>query len=313
MLDIKARIDEAKARKIRISPVHSNRAGELGHPCLRYLVYQRTRWQDKLAHSIGLQYIFDQGNRIEAGMLDDLKDAGIRVIHQQKDLFWKEYNISGRIDGRIDDPPRQPPIEIKSISPFEFPRLNTIADFQNSKKVWLRKWPAQMMIYLLLEAEDQGYLILCNKLNGQIKPISIELDYDYAETLIKKAEEVNAHVELGTLPDRIEDEAVHENCPFYHICLPEAVNPDKMIMDPELESMIDRWAELKAVIASLEKEFKPMDDELKSTFKGKEAIVGNWLISGKKVHVHQNEQAAKDFDYWKMTVKPIVKKVIDEE
>lgn len=30
-------------RDVKISPVHTNRASEIGHPCLRYLVYLRTR------------------------------------------------------------------------------------------------------------------------------------------------------------------------------------------------------------------------------------------------------------------------------
>ena len=305
MIDIKGKLDEAKAKKIRVSPVHTNRASSLGHPCLRNLVYERTRWQDKIPHSIELQYIFDEGNRIENSTIDDLADAGVRVVQQQKDLFWKAYNISGHIDGRIDDPPRQPPIEIKSINPFDFKKITTIADLYNSKKTWLKKIPAQINLYLLLENEEQGYLIFRDKLTAQIKPISVELDYAYAETLIKKAEDVNRHVREGTLPDRAEDEKLHEYCQFYHICLPEHLNPDRLIVDLELESKIDRWFELKEAISILKKEYDPIDDDIKEQLKGKDARIGDWLITGSWVDL--KERMVKASRYWRMNVKSLIK------
>jgi len=43
-----------ESKKPQLYPVHSNRASELGHECLRYLVYNRTRWQEKALPSPNL-------------------------------------------------------------------------------------------------------------------------------------------------------------------------------------------------------------------------------------------------------------------
>jgi CRISPR/Cas system-associated exonuclease Cas4 (RecB family) len=306
MEDLRAAIDQAKAKKIRVSPVHANRAGELGHPCLRYLVYMRTRWQEQIPITIDTQYLFDQGNVIERAAIRDLEEAGIEVSQSAKDLYWKALNISGRIDGRIRWEGGFPVIEIKGINPFDFPKLNTVADFHNSKKLWLRKYPGQLTIYLVLENEEWGIFILKDKVSGKIKPIRLDLDYAYAETLLKKAEAVEKHVREGTLPDRIGDESAHQYCHFNHICLPGQVNTDKFIEDPELEAKIDRWFELKGALKPMEKDFKEIDEYLKTRFKDiPQAVVGDWLIEGKLAE--RKGWVVQPFSFWDMKIKSLIR------
>jgi len=83
------KIIETKKSKIKGYPVNSNRASELGHPCLKYHVLSRTRWEEKSLHDVGLQFIFDMGNEIEEIVLKELAEAGIKVIEQQRSFQWK--------------------------------------------------------------------------------------------------------------------------------------------------------------------------------------------------------------------------------
>lgn len=78
------RIMEAKQKKIKQYPVNSNRASDLGHPCVKYHVLNRTRWQEKELHDATLQAVFDLGNEFEQIIMKDLNEAGIPVIEQQR-------------------------------------------------------------------------------------------------------------------------------------------------------------------------------------------------------------------------------------
>ena len=95
------KIIESKERKIKQHPVNSNRASDLGIPCVRYHVLNRTRWQEKSLHDVGLQFVFDMGNDIEEIVFKELAEAGIKVIEQQRSFEWKEYGITGHVDGKI--------------------------------------------------------------------------------------------------------------------------------------------------------------------------------------------------------------------
>src|SRR5438309_8002720 len=59
--EIPQHIDDYKASKIEQWPVRSNRASELGHPCERFLTYNRVAWRHARLPDVGLQYVFDEG------------------------------------------------------------------------------------------------------------------------------------------------------------------------------------------------------------------------------------------------------------
>ena len=73
------KVKDLKASRIKQWPCVSNRASELGHECLRYLVLMRTRWEEKTLHNVELQFIFDEGNIHEEAIINDIKKAGFRV------------------------------------------------------------------------------------------------------------------------------------------------------------------------------------------------------------------------------------------
>jgi hypothetical protein len=51
--------------KIEVWPCNSNRASMIDDPCLRKLVYYRTRWDKQVPTGTGLQGIFETGKELE--------------------------------------------------------------------------------------------------------------------------------------------------------------------------------------------------------------------------------------------------------
>lgn len=271
---------DLKRSKIRQSPCHTNRASELGHPCERFLVFRRTRWQDAILHDVSLQFLFDEGSLHEQAVLRELNEAGVPIIEQQRDYEDKATLITGHVDGKIPVEGAAYPLEIKSMSPYIWQRIETVDDLMTGP-VHLRKYPAQLQLYMLLSNSEKGVLLLKNKATGQVKELWMDLDLDFAESLLKKAERINAHVAAGTVPAPIEyDEAICGRCAFQHVCLPD-VKRDAMdlLTDPDIEAKLTRRAELEP----LKKEFESLDKEIKGKTKDVEkAIIGDFLITGKK-------------------------------
>jgi len=294
------KIEALKRSRIEQWPVRSNRASDLGHDCIRYLVLNRIRWQEKTLHDVNLQTIFDEGNLHEKAVLRDLQDAGLNIIEQQRAFEWPEYQITGHIDAKLAVNGNVIPLEIKSSSPFMWQSLNTIQDLYNGKYHYLRKYPAQMTCYLLMDEKPEGLFLFKNKQTGALKEIPMSLDYDLGEKLLKKAEAINKHVADGTLPDCIPyDEQICGDCGFEHICLPDVKRDALEIQtDPELEAKIERWFELK----SHKSEYDTLDKEVKAQLKNQEKIViGDYLIMGKIVQ--RKGFTVADGEYWKTTIK----------
>lgn len=299
--DIAQAVLERKRAEIKQWPINSNRASEAGHPCIRYLVYLRTRWQDRSLHGVSLQLIFERGRVMEAQALKEIQEAGFEVVEQQRPYSWPELELTGYIDGQVEVDGKRYPIEVKSLSPYDFPHLNSIQDFLSSDKIWLRKYPAQLNLYLLMEGVESGILYIKNALTWEPKCIWVELDYDYADRIVRKLEEVNRHVEEGTVPEGINDADICPDCPFFHICLPEIKGQDLPIEDDsELISLLSEWEELKPLAAR----YNEIDGLLKKRLEGVEkAIVGNWLITGK--YVERKGYTVEPGVYWQRKIRKI--------
>jgi len=273
---------EAKARKIKQWPVNSNRASELGNECLKYLVLNRTRWEEKTLHDAKLQMIFDMGKMVEESVMQDLREAGFVIVEQQRPFSWAKYQITGSIDCKIAIDGKTYPTEIKSAAPFSFNSINSIEDMKRHKWHYMRKYPAQLTLYLLMDGKDRGLFIFKNKSTGELKEIFLDLDYDFAESLIKKAEAINKHVAEGTLPEPMEySEEICADCPFVHLCLPDRIGKEvEIVEDGRLLELLNRYAELKPVA----KEYEDVDSQIKKLVEGREKIiVGNFFIEGKWV------------------------------
>lgn len=280
--EIIERIKDGKRKKLKTYPCHVVRASEIGHPCERYNVYCITNWQDKKPVDAELQFIFEGGNAIEEMAIKDFEDAGFTVYRPEPDTSVQEKTpkITGHYDIRVDfGDQRVRTGEIKGLNIYDFDKLNTIEDFYNSKKVWVRKYPAQLMSYMYMKNEDEGFFYLKSIPRFQPKLIWVKLDYTYMESILKKTERIYAHIAAQTLPDRVKDYEICEYCPFSHICLPDIVRSDMVFMDSaEMEGMLNRRDELKEYA----REYDEIDGQLKKSFAEKEKIsCGNWLITGK--------------------------------
>jgi len=290
--------------KIRVYPAHVNRASEIGHPCERYLVYTRIAWNKKAKHDWHLQRIFDLGNMYEVDTLKLLSEAGITILEQQRAFKLEKPVITGHIDGKILFEGTAYPMEIKSMSPFVWQKINSIEDMLHGKYPYLRKYPGQMMVYLLMDNKDEGVFILVNKTTGQIKVITVPLDYEYAETLLQKAERIDKYVERNELPPHIEEKNICANCSFKHICLPDLGDNADFIEGALVDMLIERDELVKRVeasdIPSCQKRIKEIDDIVKKVTEGKTTtFAGSFLISGK--WIYQN-RGGKQTKYWKPTI-----------
>lgn len=273
------KVYEYKRSKIRQYPVNSNRASQLGHPCTRYLVFDRTRWEEKTLHDERLQLIFDLGNDIEDRVMKDLQEAGLTIIEQQRSFAWPEYQITGHIDAKALVDGTAYPLEVKSMSPFVYDKVNSVEDMLKSKYAYMRAYPGQVTLYLLMDNKEKGFFICKNKVSGAMKEIPVTLDYDLGESLLKKAEAINTHIVNKTLPDPIEyDENVCSGCGFNHICVPDRIGKEvEIIDDEELSGLLSEWERLKP----FSKEYDEVDKRISEIVNGREKILsGDYFITG---------------------------------
>jgi hypothetical protein len=289
------KVNEHIASKIKLWPVNSNRASDLGNPCLRYHVYNRTRWAEKALHDVGLQRVFDMGNEIERIVIRELQDAGCQVVEQQRAFSWPEYKITGSIDGKIIHEHQAIPFDVKSCSPWVFKTINTIDDLKKSKHMYHRKYVTQLNLYMLMDGIDKGLFFFKDKTSGGLKEIWMDLDYQLGEETLKRAEAINKHVDAGTLPDKCAPGCgcEMERCPFAHICLPDMEGKEVEIDTGELETMIKTLYQLESAAS----EYDELNNEINRIVSGREKILaGEYFITGKWI---TRKTGAK---YWKKSI-----------
>lgn len=258
-----------------------NYAYNSGHPCARNLVYHRLNWQEKALPSTTSLLIFREGNLHEDAVIKLLMEAGIKIIETQRPFEIKQIQLRGKIDGQIldEETGKKYPAEIKSMNPYDWEAINSLEDMRNSKKVWIRGYVTQMMIYLLGLSMEEGIFILKNKVNGALKFVLCRLDYEYAEKEFKKLELVNEHVLNGTYPDRITDRTVCQYCDFKHLCLPDEVSDAiNIVDDPELLSLLEARERLKESAKNYDSLDKQVKDRLDSAAEGVHLVAGQFQI-----------------------------------
>ena len=305
-------LDAETARHIKSYPHPTNRASEAGHPCARFLVLSRLEPDKKALHDVGLQRIFDEGAVHEAALMRELQDAGLTLIEQQRYFSWPKFELTGRIDAKIAVNGSYLPLEIKSCSPHIFPAVKEMApaDLLTAKHSWLRKYPAQILLYMLMDGKDTGLMIFKNKTSGEkcMKVFGLtDPLLEYTETVLKKLEVVNGYVARGEIPP-LEPCDECRGCGFEKtVCFPgRDYGPGyDFLTDTETEEKLIRWADLKPAA----KEFEGLDEELKEQFKGKTAIVGDFMVESKEYQRKNYDVPAdikKPFEristYWKTKI-----------
>lgn len=244
-------------------------ASAIGHPCERCLVFDQCRVAKA---DPDLQTIYALGKMMETQAMIDLQEAlkgtDMQVVSQQAPIPPNPYGIGGVIDLFIES--RTPegkririPGEFKSCSPFTFPQLNTVMDMREHRTPWVRKWPAQLTVYMVMTNSPEGFFLLRNKLTGHYKQIPVPLDYEYAESLLAKAERVSKAVKayqaaqsdeerVAALPPRIPfDPVVCEKCPHYSVCIPDPNSlpeADNRLWDVHLDALCREVKRLEPMV-----------------------------------------------------------------
>jgi len=244
-----------------VSAARSIWASKLGHPCERAIAYEQTAYGEKNKPSASLMQRFAVGNMIEEltvrDLQDALKDQGVRVEQTNVPIPFNPENIGGRVDCVLVMPDRKTffPVEIKSQTPMVFGKIKSLKDMYESDHVWMRCYPAQLMIYLYFTNCENGLFVWRN-LNGGIDQLNVTLDYEYVEQLLQKAKRVNDSVQRwkdryiknhtdvhvdDELPARIPfSGSVCGDCPFMSRCCPDMVGVagiEDMLWDAELNSL----------------------------------------------------------------------------
>jgi hypothetical protein len=278
------RIYEGKRKNIHQYPQHVVRASEIGHPCTRYLVYSITNWQDKAPHDAGLEFVFEGGRAVEDMAIKDFEDAGFKVYRPEPDkaIMESKPRITGHIDIRVDFGDNKVFTgEIKGLQIYDWEKLNSLEDFFKSRKPWIKKYPAQLMTYLYIKGEEMGFFYLKSIPRFQPKFIWVDLDLAYMESILKKAESVEIHVENKTFPDRIDDIEICETCTFKHICLPDMARKEmEFVIDDDFECLLKRREELKPLVS----EYNDLDGDMKKYVGNREKlVVGDYMITSKEI------------------------------
>ena len=312
MIDIVEKLDQETAKRIKQYPHPNNRASEAGHPCVRFLVLSRLHPEKKALHDVGLQRIFDEGNLHEKAVLREIEEAGLHIVEQQRPFEWKKFKLSGRIDAKIAVNGAYIPLEIKSCSPNIFPHIKGLKpeELITSKYSWVRNYPAQIQSYMLMDGKEEGIILFKNKTTGEKCQKNFKLDLEYTESILKKLEIVNTYVDNEDIPGvEMIDEC--KRCGFAKtMCFPgQDYGPGfDLISDDELESKLIRRQELK----SLAKEYEELDKEVKEHLKGKNVIVGEFIIESKeferknyKVPAEIKEQYLEISTYFKTSIEKL--------
>jgi len=298
------RLDDYMASQRKITPQHTNRASNLGHPCLRYLIYCRTNWKDTTLIPISLQYLFDGGRAEERDAVRLIHEAGIEIIEQQKSFEWKEYQITGHLDWKTLNNGTYWPTEFKGLSPYSFDSIENIDDMRHHKYLYVRGYLAQLTLYMLMDNKEQGLFLFRNKATKRFKEIPFNLDYDLGEHLIQKAEKINSHIKVNSLPDRMNNAEICSECQFAHICTPDLISNNELsiVNDKELLDLLQE----KEKIQEFFRRYNEIQSQLKTKLKGiTKTLVGDWLIDGKLVK--RNGYTVEASEYWQPSISKIIK------
>ena len=283
--DITQALTDLYASKIRPYPVQSLWASKLGHPCRRYLVLEQTHWNTKAPITPALKMRFAIGNVLGDQIVRDLQDAfagvdDVRIERQEVPIPPNDLGISGRLDAVLvlrgeGRDTTYVPIEIKTMSEHVFGKVRSLRDMIESDSLYLRQYPAQLMVYMYYCDCEYGVFVLKNKVSGEYRHIVVELDYEYVDALLVKAKDVQDAVaayraaktksaKMKTLPDRIDwTRDVCGRCDHLATCLPdmaERAGVVDLLGDLELAMMLSA----RDSTSGAAKAYKKADDAIQA-------------------------------------------------
>jgi len=309
--EIEERLSDFIEKRRQVTPCHTNRASELGEECLRYLYYCRTEWDKRQPPSRRLEAIYLEGMEQELAVIRLLLGLGFRIEEQGKSLSIPDYQITGTIDGFIANGEMRAGIEIKSLERYIFESVNSVEDFKNPKRPWLRRYLAQATLYMAMTHQSSWLFILKNRSRLELKLLEYDFDLDFYNILIEKAKMINEAVARREPPPALPYlPGICEPCPFNHIC--EAGNGEvkddnfEKIDAPDIREMIKEYFMLKEA----HEKFEIVKEDIRAQFSGRNAIIGeDYKIKSRLVEVKPDPspKPRKGYKYWAINISDIRK------
>jgi CRISPR/Cas system-associated exonuclease Cas4 (RecB family) len=265
-------------------------AADAGDPCLRKLVYQRLHPEAAIPDEGEMAFLFKHGKWVEKEVYDEMAESGYEVVEQQRPFHDEELKVKGKIDGKLlltwGGKRVRPPFEIKGYAPTTWERINSAKDMVDSHAGYLKKVPAQVMLYLVLDKQqeaDSAIIYMKNKLTGKPKMIVVPRDDAYAQWLLGRLKVVREHVLAKTLPPRIEfEESSCGKCPFRGVCLRDMpAGPNPLVLDPEKAAMLLEMLEDWWKFNEARKAWKELDEKIAAVVRNHpKVIVGDFIVTG---------------------------------
>lgn len=277
------------AGRIKTFQAMSNNVSAIGHPCVRYLVYKRTRGDDATPISPDTQALFDEGVTQEAVTIRKIQDLGYRYERGQESFGFKDLEIRGKMEGVVLKVAGGKVVgkwaaEIKKVNGYAWDSLNVWRDLYNS--VWHYRWLVQLQLAILHVAskegfDDSGVLFVKNTEKNLVKPIAVPMVQEIIDETFAKARKVNEHMRAGTEPDRCDYTlGICKYCEFSSLCC-----PDEQFLSGEnitSQEFIDKLRRREQLYED-SKEYDRLDKDIKESLRGKAyAIAGPFRISGKE-------------------------------
>lgn len=288
-------VDKLLYARIRPAPRHTHRCSDVGHPCKRYLYYAIRHWDKAAPVTTSLQSVFETGKLLEGHLEKQFNEAAQgcdppgRIIGWQmanRDPLLEKYRISGTPDGflqlELDGKwVTVAVIDIKTANPNLFGRYDDLDDLECHR--WTSLYSTQVQMYAFANNLEMGLLAFSNKTSvWQWKLIPVPVDLAYVESVLRKCEEVNLHLDCSEPPKKLNQPFWCKECKFEAECCPAltAEGSEQVINeDPDLEALVSTRQHLHPFA----KDFTKVDKRLKSRLiKGQSVIFTNHMIQWKK-------------------------------
>ncbi len=282
--EILAKRKEFYAKPQGKNPRYTTWASQAGENCLRKLYYYRTQWEQIPELPPEIQPRLEVGRALHDLAIQRFKNWGYEVREGLDSLRDDNLEVSGKLDFEVSKNGEVGiPVEVKSMQDFAISGLNSIADFLHSRKPWLKKYIAQLLLYLYLRNKPRGFLYLLGM--GTDKLIEVPLlegeGLDYAHQIVANLEILKKAVAAKQIPDRITDLTICDDCDARHLCMPDQqIGAEEVVFDKEFEELLVRREEL----ASARKEYEELDKAVKERILsvGKNSVqIGMYLATVK--------------------------------
>ncbi len=162
---------------------------------------------------------------------------------------------------------------------------------------------------MVLHGIEDAIFILKSKEAKKIRIVPVKLDYDYAESLLKKAEAVRDAVVKHEPPDFLKDNIVEcKRCPFFQKLCNPPMDYGEVIPNVEDEELNAKVKEHELLHPSAIR-YNALHKEIAESFDGiREAICGDFIIKSKLGVRHMKAQEERDVE----TVTVKIEKLTEE-